>query len=113
MKRSTSSAEPGGFHWQGDRLILRVQVLPRASRNGFAGFHGEAVRIRLTAPPVDGEANAALIAFLAEAFGVPRHRVVLQHGETGRHKRLAITAPSRIPEALAPIICPGAAGKIN
>jgi len=113
MKRSASSVEPGGFHWQGDRLILRVQVQPRARRNEFAGRHGEAFKIRLTAPPVDGQANAALVAFLAEAFDVPRHQVALLHGQTGRHKLLGITAPARIPEALSPTVRPAADGNIN
>jgi uncharacterized protein (TIGR00251 family) len=113
MKRSASSAEVGGIRWQGNRLILRVQVQPRARRNEFAGLHGEALKIRLTAPPVDGLANAALVAFLAEAFGVPRHQVDLLHGQTGRQKLLSITAPSRIPDALSPTVRPVATGNIN
>lgn len=86
--------------WQGPDLILNVQVQPRASRDEFAGLHGDRIKIRLTAPPVDGLANAALIGFLAAAFGVPRQRVVLVGGDTGRRKRLRIAAPARLPADL-------------
>ena len=86
--------------WQGEDLILNVQLQPRASRDEFAGRHGDAIKIRLTAPPVDGRANAALIAFLAAALGVPKSRVTLESGATGRHKRLRIAAPTRVPADL-------------
>jgi uncharacterized protein (TIGR00251 family) len=74
----------------GPDLILEVRVQPRASRSEFAGRHGERIRIRLQAPPVDGRANAALVEFLAAAFKVPRARVVIEHGLTGRDKRVRI-----------------------
>ena len=88
---------PGACHWDGPDLILQVQVQPRASREEFAGLHGDALKVRLTAPPVDGKANAALIAFLARSFGVAKRAVVLVHGETGRSKRVRITRPARLP----------------
>ena len=84
----------------GDDVILRCRVQPRASRDGFAGFMDGAVRIRITAPPVDGKANAHLVDFLARQFGVPKRRVCILHGETGRQKRIRIEAPTRIPESL-------------
>ena len=74
----------------GQDLILEVRVQPRASRSEFAGVHGDRVRVRLQAPPVDGRANAALVEFLAEAFGVPRARVTIEHGLAGRDKRVRI-----------------------
>ena len=74
----------------GPDLILDVRVQPRASRSEFAGRHGDRVRIRLQAPPVDGRANDALVEFLADAFAVPRARVVIEHGHTGRDKRVRI-----------------------
>ena len=76
----------------GQDLILEVRVQPRASRSEFAGVHGDRVRVRLQAPPVDGRANAALVEFLAEAFGVPRARVTIEHGLAGRDKRVRIRA---------------------
>ena len=68
----------------GTRLTLRVQ--PRATRNSIVGLHGQAIRIRLTAPPVDGEANEALVSFLAERLGVPAARVSLVRGHGSRDK---------------------------
>lgn len=101
MARSTSCADtPGPARWEGADLILRVQVQPRASRDEFAGLHAGALKIRLTSPPVDGKANAALIAFLAEAFGVAKRQVTLLKGETGRAKQLRIQAPLRFPPDL-------------
>ena len=103
MARSTSCADlPGPARWDGADLILRVQVQPRASCNEFAGVHAGAIKIRLTSPPVDGKANAALIAFLAEAFGVAKRQVTLLKGETGRTKQLRIQAPEHFPPGLTP-----------
>jgi uncharacterized protein len=68
-----------------------VRVQPRASRTEVAGpYGGDAVRIRLTAPPVDGAANAALIGFLAERLGVPRSAVRIEGGAAGRSKVVTI-----------------------
>jgi len=86
--------------WQGDDLILRIQVQPRASRDELAGLHGDRLKVRLSAPPVDGRANAALLAFLAGLFGVPKNRVILLAGESGRTKRVRIVNPGRIPDGL-------------
>jgi uncharacterized protein (TIGR00251 family) len=101
VARSTSCADlPGAARWDGTDLILRVQVQPRASRDEFAGLHAGAIKIRLTSPPVDGKANAALIAFLAEAFGVAKRQVTLLKGDSGRAKQLRIQAPARFPPGL-------------
>lgn len=70
---------------------LLVLVQPRASRTKVVGEHDGRLKIALAAPPVDGEANAALIAFLAERSGVKRSQVELLDGHTGRRKRLKIT----------------------
>jgi uncharacterized protein (TIGR00251 family) len=78
-------------------VILRVRVQPRASRNGLAGYRQGALVVRLTAPPVEGEANAALIRFLAELLDVPRAAVTLRHGARSRDKTLHVAgldAPS-------------------
>jgi len=74
----------------GADLVVDVRVQPRASRSEIVGLHGERLRIRLQAPPVDGRANAALVEFLAEAFDVPRASVIVEHGLTGRDKRVRI-----------------------
>jgi uncharacterized protein (TIGR00251 family) len=69
-------------------------VIPRAPRTKVDGERAGAILIRLAAPPVDGAANAALIAFLAEALGLPRRNVTLISGETSRDKRVQIAGVS-------------------
>ena len=86
------------IHWNGTDLILHVQAQPRARRTEYAGLHGEAVKIRLNAPPVDGKANEALIDFLAETFAVPKKQVTLLSGEGARTKRLRIERPTKLPK---------------
>ena len=71
------------------RLVVTVRVTPRARRNAVA-LTGDGVRVWLTAPPVDGAANAALLALLAEHLGVPRRALTLIRGETAREKVIAI-----------------------
>jgi len=77
-------------------VVLTVRVTPRAAKNAVAGQLGDALRIRLQAPPVEGRANTALIRFLADRLNVPRSAVQLLAGESGRNKRLLITG---LPEA--------------
>ncbi|ATE62348.1 DUF167 domain-containing protein [Thauera sinica] len=74
-------------------VVLSLHIQPGAKQTGFAGLHGEAMKIRLAAPPVDGKANAALCAFLAQFCGVPKSAVTLVSGETSRAKRVRIDAP--------------------
>jgi uncharacterized protein len=80
--------------------ILHLHVQPGAKRTGAAGTHGEALKIRLAAPAVEGKANAALVSFLAEKFGVPARQVVLVRGEKSREKVVEIAGSSRSPECL-------------
>jgi len=69
---------------------LTVQVQPRASRDELAGRHGDALRVRLRAVPVDGAANTALVRFLAERLGVPRAAVRIAAGPGSRRKLVMI-----------------------
>jgi hypothetical protein len=92
-----SEAPAAFFRWDGEDLILNIKVQPRASRDGFAEVLGEQLKIRLTAPPVDGKANAQLVSFLAKSFRVPKSDIELLAGETGRDKRLRIHAPRHLP----------------
>lgn len=74
-----------------DGVRFRVRAQPRASRTGIAGEHDGAIRIRLSAPPVDDEANTELIRFLARALGVAKSDVQLVSGRTGRSKVVEVT----------------------
>lgn len=74
----------------GDDVVLSLHIQPGAKRTEVAGVHGEALKVRLGAPPVDGKANDALIAFLAGQLGVPKARVVLEAGQTSRSKRVRV-----------------------
>ena len=93
-----------GWHrWDGADLVLTVRVQPRASRNELR-LEGARLKARITAPPVDGAANAHLLRFVADAFGVAPSRVELVRGTTGREKVLRITAPKTLPDALAGVL---------
>jgi hypothetical protein len=65
---------------------LAVKVIPGASRDEICGWLGETLKVKLSAPPVDGRANAALVEFLAETLGLPRRAVALVRGEAARQK---------------------------
>ncbi|MGE4489636.1 MAG: DUF167 domain-containing protein [Kiritimatiellales bacterium] len=71
-------------------LLLPVRAVPRASKNEIQGVHGDALKIRLQAPPVEGKANLALIRFLSDTLDLPRARISVASGETGRNKTLLI-----------------------
>ena len=85
--------------WEGTALLLSVRVQPRASRDELI-VDGERLRLRITAPPVDGAANAHLIRYLAKTFGVSPSRVEIVRGLTGRDKTVRILAPELIPTVL-------------
>lgn len=74
----------------GDAVVLTLHIQPGAKKTEIVGRHGEALKIRLAAPPVDGKANAALIAFIAAKVGAGRTAVELLSGETSRAKRVRI-----------------------
>jgi len=71
-------------------VILDVRVIPRASRPGLAGTRDGALLVRLSAPPVEGAANAELIQVLAKALDVPKRQVTIVAGERGRLKRVRV-----------------------
>ena len=79
-----------------DGLRLHLRVTPRAARSEVAGLHGDRLKIRLQAPPVDGKANRALLRFLADRLGLPAARLQLAAGAKGREKTVMVRG---IPEA--------------
>lgn len=82
-----------------DRIVVTVHVRPRASTAAIVGTHGDAVAVRVTVPPVDGRANAAVSRLIADALGVAPSRVVLVAGATARTKRFEVHDPD--PASLA------------
>ena len=83
----------------GDDVILNLHIQPGAKKTEVVGLHGDALKIRLAAPPVDGKANEALLAFIAAKFGVGKTAVALVSGQTSRTKRVRIggvSAPAAI-----------------
>ncbi|KPJ96379.1 MAG: hypothetical protein AMS18_00935 [Gemmatimonas sp. SG8_17] len=70
--------------------ILTVHVQPRSSRTEIVGWHGDALKIRVKAPPVDGAANDELARFVAQETGVARSAVRIVSGTTGRRKRISV-----------------------
>ena len=73
-----------------DGVTLRLHIQPGAKKTEAVGLHGEALKIRLAAPPVDGKANACLIAFLAARLGIAKTAISLVSGDTSRAKRVRI-----------------------
>lgn len=87
-----------------DALILSLYIQPKASRDQFVGQHGDELKVAITAPPVDGQANMHLIQFLSKQFKVPKSQIIIEKGENSRHKQIRIYCPKQIPEALAHLI---------
>ncbi|HML79194.1 DUF167 domain-containing protein [Geobacter sulfurreducens] len=74
-----------------DGVTFSVHVQPRASRNEVCGVQGEAIKLRLTSPPVEGEANRLCVEFLAKRLGVPKSCVAIIAGEKSRHKTIRVS----------------------
>lgn len=83
-----------------DRLTLTLHVQPGAKRTEVMGLHGDALKIRVAAAAVEGNANARLLEFLRKVFGVPASRITLKHGEHARRKVVEIQGSAVLPEAL-------------
>jgi len=72
-------------------LVFKVHVQPRSSRNQVVGLHGDALKVKLTAPPVEGKANQACIEVLSEALGVSRSSLAILSGQSSRQKHVLLT----------------------
>lgn len=83
--------------FQGSDLLLALYIQPKASRDQVVGLHGCEIKLAITAPPVDGKANAHIQKLLAKLFQVSKSQVCVHKGELSRHKQLLITAPFVIP----------------
>jgi uncharacterized protein (TIGR00251 family) len=96
----TSTEMTAAWLREGDHgaLVLTLHVQPGSKRTEVAGAHGDALKVRLAAPPVDGKANAELLRFIADAYEVPLRNVTLIRGETSRDKIVRVEAPARRPD---------------
>ena len=81
---------------------MSVHAQPGAKRTAVQGLHGNALKMRVTAPPVDGAANTELIQFLAKVFTVLQRDISLTHGETSRRKQFVISGSAIEPLSLLP-----------
>ncbi|GAK83388.1 hypothetical protein JCM19238_938 [Vibrio ponticus] len=89
---------------EGEDVVLRLYIQPKASRDKIVGLHGEEIKIAITAPPVDGKANAHLTKYLAKQFKVAKGLVNIEKGELGRHKQVRIISPNQIPTEIEAIL---------
>ena len=85
---------------EGDTITLVLHVQPGAKHSEVAGLHGDALKIRLAAPPIEGRANEALLRFIAECFKVPLRNVEIKQGGQSRHKRVEVRGSAVGPESL-------------
>lgn len=88
------------WQWQGEDLLLQILVQPKAGKDEIAGPHGDELKVRIKAPPVDGAANQALVKYFSKLFKVPKSHITILSGETSRHKRLCIQSPRCLPEGI-------------
>jgi len=86
------------YLWEGNDLVFYVFLQPRASRNALLGLHDNAIKMLLTSPPIDGEANKQLIQFLSKLFRVKKSNITIVAGAHNRRKRVRVCAPSQLPE---------------
>ena len=91
---------PEWYRREGDSIILTLHVQPGAKQTTVAGLHGEALKIRLAAPPIEGRANEALLRFLADTFKVTLRDVELKQGGQSRHKRVEVRGSQIEPDSL-------------
>jgi uncharacterized protein (TIGR00251 family) len=89
------SSESSRIEETADGVTFDVQVAPRASRDRFGPVVGDRIKVAVTAPPVDGKANAALIALLARILGVPRSQVAILRGHRGKRKTVSVKGVTR------------------
>jgi uncharacterized protein (TIGR00251 family) len=88
------------FYWRDNSLFLHIQLQPRASCDEIVGPHGDNLKIRITAPPLENRANEHLIKFLSSLFKVPQKQIIIEKGELSRIKLVRIDSPQYFPIAM-------------
>jgi len=87
-----------------DSLLMDVRIIPRAARNQVVGINNQRLTLQITAAPVDGKANDALIRYLSDLFGVAKSRISIVRGHKGREKTVSISPPPELPGVLAELV---------
>ncbi|MBN6067134.1 YggU family protein [Aggregatibacter actinomycetemcomitans] len=90
----------------GADLRLKIFLQPKAAKDQIVGLHDDELKISITAPPVDGQANAHLLKFLSKLFKVPKSSIMLEKGELNRHKQVLIPSPKVIPPQIESYLTP-------
>ncbi len=85
------------FEWRGKDLLLNIHVKPRAKENAITGLHGDRLKLRINAPPVDNKANQHIINYLANEFSVKQSEIKLMSGQKHRDKQMRIKQPTQLP----------------
>ena len=91
---------PDWYRKTPDGWLLTLHIQPGAKKSEVVGLHGDALKVRVASPPVDGKANDALIAFIADQFGLPKRAVQLVKGDTSRAKTVLVASPQTDPALL-------------
>lgn len=86
------------YRWDGNKLYLDCVIVPKSSEDRVAGLLGDALKIKITAPPTDGKANRHLIKYLSKQFQVQQSAITIVSGLGGRQKRLCIFMPTTLPD---------------
>jgi hypothetical protein len=90
----------------GRQVILTLYVQPKSSRTRIVGLHDGSIKLTITAPPVEGKANAQVTAFFAKLFKIPKSTITILSGQQGRHKRIGVTGitQAEIQQVLTPLL---------
>jgi uncharacterized protein (TIGR00251 family) len=99
MSHGWCSAVPAGVR-------LAVQITANAKKTEVIGVLGDALKLKLAAQPIEGQANVALIAFLAKTLKVPKRAVTITHGHTNKHKLIEVSAAGLTPDDVAGLLLP-------
>ncbi len=100
VPNSTSKSAAKAAVLADGNLQLRVYLQPKASRDEIIGLHGDELKVAITAPPIDGKANAHLIKYLAKQCAVAKSKVTILKGQLNRHKTVSVSEPSTIPKVI-------------
>jgi uncharacterized protein (TIGR00251 family) len=90
------------YHWQDKDLILSIYVQPRSSQTHIVGIYNNRLKVKITAAPIDGKANADIHKLFAKLFGVAKSKITIISGKTNRNKNILIQSPTKLPIYIAP-----------